>query len=94
MDAIDRFIGGLDTLLADIAFSGLRNVHPGALEKIEALATVAGELGMEQGAALLRRFALALREYRTASVPGAGVEYLVSLLCGLDFYNKNLMGNS
>jgi hypothetical protein len=98
MNAVERFSRELDFLLSDIAFSGLKNIHPGVLEKLSGFETAAGTLGMEQGAALISRFASALREYRLASpgikdsAPVNGRE-LSALLAQLDFYNKNISGN-
>jgi hypothetical protein len=92
MNAVDRFTGELETLLSDIAFSGLRNIHPAFLDKLTLLENTARELGMEQGSALLRQFSLALRQYRLGS---AGTDAgAAALLCRLDFYNKNLTGLS
>jgi hypothetical protein len=91
MNAVERFSRDLDILLSDIAFSGLKNIHPGVLEKLARFEAAAGTLGMEQGAALISRFAAALREYRLAGVE-SGRE-LSALLAGLDFYNKNIGGN-
>jgi hypothetical protein len=89
-DELRRFCGELETLLADICFSGLRNVSPGVLEKCSFLEAAAKELGMNTGARLLGAFAAALSEYRSGrgggSVPAA-------LLCRLDFYEKTVAGN-
>jgi hypothetical protein len=105
MNSVEHFSRDLDTLLSDIAFSGLKNIHPGVLEKLSQFEAGAAALGMEQGAALISRFASALREYRLAehslqqtsrdtknTAPVSGSE-LSSLLAGLDFYNKNISGN-
>jgi hypothetical protein len=95
MNRVERFTRDLDTLLSDIAFSGLKNIHPGVLKKLARFQADAGALGMEQGAPLISRFAAALREYRLSSpdtAPVSGSE-LSALLAGLDFYNKNISGN-
>jgi hypothetical protein len=108
LKSVERFSRDLDTLLSDIAFSGLKNVHPGVLEKLARFEAAAGALGMEQGAALISRFASALRAYRLAehsgtsrfqaspdthdTRPESGRE-LSALLAGLDFYNRNISGN-
>jgi hypothetical protein len=95
MNSVERFSRDLDILLSDIAFSGLKNIHPGVLEKLTRFEADAGALGMEQGAALISRFAAALRTYRLSSpdtkdtAPVSGRE-LSALLAGLDFYNRNI----
>jgi hypothetical protein len=90
MNALDRLSRELDTLLSDIAFSGVKNIHPEIIDKLARLEGTAKELGMEKGAALMNQFAGALRNYRLA---GEGNEPVLNLLCALDFYNKNVMGN-
>jgi hypothetical protein len=90
MNALDRLCRELDTLLSDICFSGLKNVHPEILEKITLLEGTAKELGMERGAALLNQFAASLGNYRLTAGKN---EQVLKLLCALDFYNKNIMGN-
>jgi hypothetical protein len=95
MDAVERFCRELDTVLADIAFSGIKNIHPGFLRKLESLSSAAKELGMAAGASLLNEFGAALRDYRLAgesAKTGSG-DKPVSLLCRLDFYSKNVRGN-
>jgi hypothetical protein len=91
MNAVFRFTHELESLLSDIAFSGLKNVHPGTLEKIALLEGTVGELGMGKGASLLKEFAEALRTYRLGEANNSD---LAALLCNLDFYNKNIIGNS
>jgi hypothetical protein len=89
-NAINRFVRELEETLSDIAFSGFKNIHPGILEKLSLLGGSAKELGMDCGSALLTAFAEALRNYRTTA---GGHSVPAELLCRLDFYNKNLMGN-
>jgi hypothetical protein len=95
MNAPDQLCRELETLLSDICFSGLKNVHPEILEKLTLLEGTAKELGMERGAALMNQLAASLRNYRLAGAAsrGEGNEQVLSLLCALDFYNKNVMGN-
>jgi hypothetical protein len=90
MNAVAAFTRELETLLADTAFSGLRNIHPGIPEKFRCLSGSAAGLGMEKGAALLAEFAEALRNYRLS---GEGGGSAAALLCAVDFYNKNVKGN-
>jgi hypothetical protein len=102
VNAPERLCGELDTLLSDICFSGLKNVHPEILEKLTLLEGTAKELGMERGAVLISQFAASLVNYRLAgnspSAASRGTaasgknEDALTLLCALDFYNKNLMG--
>jgi hypothetical protein len=97
MNAVDRFTRELETLLSDIAFSGLKNIHPAFLEKLTLLENTARELGMENGAVLLGQFSAALRQYRLGSADAADAAVAAgspaALLCGLEFYGKNLAGN-
>ena len=95
MSAPERFSRELDSLLSDICFSGLKNIHPSCLEKMSRMAGTARELGMEQGARLLEAFAFALRDYRLAREAGqvSESESPAALLGKLDFYNKTVMGN-
>jgi hypothetical protein len=90
MNAVDRFTRELETLLSDIAFSGLKNIHPAFLDKLTLLENTARELGMEQGAVLLGQFSAGLRQYRIGSTNAGNP---ADLLCGLEFYSKNLTGN-
>jgi hypothetical protein len=90
MNALGRLCRELDTLLSDICFSGLKNVHPEVLDKLTLLEGTAKELGMDRGAALMNQFAASLRNYRLAAEKN---EQVLKLLCALDFYNKNVMGN-
>jgi hypothetical protein len=95
MNALNRLCRELDTLLSDIIFSGLKNVHPEVLEKLTLLEGTAKELGMDRGAELIKQFAASLRNHRLAvpGTPGGKSGETVRLLCALDFYNKNIMGN-
>jgi hypothetical protein len=94
MNAVDRFTRELETLLSDIAFSGLKNIHPAFLDKLTLLENTARELGMENAAALLGKFSAALRQYRLGSADAAAAGGSpAALLCGLEFYCKNLAGN-
>jgi hypothetical protein len=98
MNALSRFCRELDTLLSDIIFSGLKNVHPEVLEKLTLLEGTAKELGMDRGAELITQFAASLRNHRLAApgtpgIPGGKNRETVKLLCALDFYNRNVMGN-
>jgi len=90
MNAVDRFARELETLLQDIAFSGLKNASPSILEKLTLLGFTAKELGMEKAAALLSQFTEALRIYR---LEGGEGKKPAALLCGLEFYGKNIAGN-
>jgi hypothetical protein len=90
MDAVERFTTELYTLLSDIAFSGIKNVHSGVLTKLEAIKAAAVELGMSKGAELLSEFSDALGNYRTNE---EDAERVLALLSGLAFYNENLTGN-
>ncbi|MFP3041180.1 hypothetical protein LQZ19_05095 [Treponema primitia] len=97
MNALGKLCRELETLLADICFSGLKNVHPEILEKLTLLEGTAKELGMERGAALINQFAASLRDYRAGTSNEVSRseknEQALNLLCALDFYNKNILGN-
>jgi hypothetical protein len=97
MNALEKLCHELETLLADICFSGLKNVHPEVLEKLTRFEGTAKELGMERGAAMINQFAASLRNYHADAsneVPsGEKKEQALKLLCALDFYNKNILGN-
>ncbi|AEF82019.1 hypothetical protein [Leadbettera azotonutricia] len=97
MNALEKLCHELETLLSDICFSGLKNVHPEILEKLTLFEGTAKELGMERGAALINQFAASLRNYRAGTSnavdPGEKSEQALKLLCALDFYNKNILGN-
>jgi hypothetical protein len=98
MKTVEQFTKDLDILLSDIAFSGLKNVHPGVLEKLSLFESSAQALGMGQGAALIARFSASLKAYRQSlhspndPTAQAGRD-LCGLLASLDFYNKNVGGN-
>jgi hypothetical protein len=105
MNALEILCHELETLLADICFSGLKNIHPEILEKLARFEKRAKELGMERGAMLINQFAASLRNYRAGTSnavscetsnevpPGEKNEQVLKLLCALDFYNKNILGN-
>jgi hypothetical protein len=98
MNAIERFTGELDTVLSDIAFSGLKHIHPEILERLKSLEGAARELGMGKGAELLAGFAGVLQAYKLgrggAPPHGGSSDQAATLLCSLDFYNSNVKGNT
>jgi hypothetical protein len=68
----------------------MKNASPSILEKLTLLGLTAKELGMEKGVVLLSQFIEALRIYR---LEGGEGEKPGALLCGLEFYSKNISGN-
>lgn len=80
----------LELLLSDIAFTGLHNLQPVTLQKLEGLKKWMIELNMPEGVKLTDRFIQSARTYQTGETP---IDVLASGLCALEFYEKTITNN-
>lgn len=87
---IENVFRELELLLSDIAFSGLRNVQPVTLGKLEELKRWLYELNMTEGMERIDRLVKAFHAYRAGAV---NAESLASEFCALEFYEKHILAN-
>lgn len=90
MMIIENVFRELELLLSDIAFTGLRNVQPLTLGKLEAMKQWMNELGMAEGIRRTDTLLGAFRAYRSGET---GMEELASEFCALEMYQKQVTGN-
>lgn len=84
---IEHLFSELELLLSDMAFSGLRNLQPITIQKLEDLKHWMKELNMQEGVRLIDRFIDAVYAYQS----GRGtVEGVADSLCALEFYEKHV----
>lgn len=84
---IENVFRELELLLSDIAFTGLRNVQPLTLSKLESMKQWMSELGMAEG---IRRTDTLLRAFRAYRSGEMGMEELASEFCALEMYQKQV----
>lgn len=90
MMIIENVFRELELLLSDIAFTGLRNVQPLTLSKLEAMKQWMNELGMAEG---IRRTDTLLRAFCAFQSGDIGMEELASEFCALEMYQKQVTEN-
>ena len=87
---IKNLLAELELQLSDIAFSGLRNMQPVTLQKLEDLKHWMNELNMSEAIRLTDRFIDSVYAWQAAQPPLAPV---AANLCALEFYEKNIANN-
>lgn len=80
----------LELLLSDIAFSGLRNIQPVTLQKLEDLKHWMNELNMTEAIRLTDSFIDSVYAWQVGQV---AIEVVADNLCALEFYEKNVINN-
>lgn len=80
----------LELLLSDIAFSGLRNIQPVTLQKLDDLKHWMAELNMTEAIHLTDRFIDSVYSWQAKQT---GIDTVANHLCALEFYEKNIVNN-
>lgn len=87
---LKNLLAELELLLSDIAFSGLRNIQPVTLQKLEDLKHWMNELNMTEAIRLTDSFIDSVYAWQG----GQGtIEAVADNLCILEFYEKNIANN-
>lgn len=87
---IENVFRELELLLSDIAFTGLRNVQPLTLSKLEELKKWMNELNMAEGILRVDNLVRAFHSYQRGDVL---IEELANDFCALELYQKQVTGN-
>ena len=87
---IKNLLAELELQLSDIAFSGLRNIQPVTLQKLEDLKHWMNELNMSEAIHLTDRFIDSVYAWQAGQTT---LETVVTNLCALEFYEKNIVNN-
>lgn len=80
----------LELQLSDIAFSGLRNIQPVTLQKLEDLKHWMAELNMPEAIRLTDRFIDSIYAWQSGQT---SIDTVATNLCALEFYEKNVVNN-
>ncbi|NDV67174.1 hypothetical protein [Bacteroides sp. 224] len=81
----------LELLLSDIAFTGIHNLQPVTLQKLEDLKRWMHELSMMEGVHLINRFIESVYAYKDGRKK---VSEVTSDLCALELYQKMITNNA
>ena len=87
---IKNLLAELELQLSDIAFSGLRNIQPVTLQKLEDLKHWMNELNMSEAIRLTDRFIDSVYAWQAGQTT---LEIVATNLCALEFYEKNIVNN-
>ncbi|HBA31255.1 hypothetical protein [Parabacteroides goldsteinii] len=87
---IKNLLAELELQLSDIAFSGLRNIQPVTLQKLEDLKHWMNELNMSEAIRLTDRFIDSVYAWQAGQTT---LETVTANLCALEFYEKNIANN-
>ena len=87
---IKNLLAELELQLSDIAFSGLRNIQPVTLQKLEDLKHWMNELNMSEAIHLTDRFIDSVYAWQAGQTT---LETVAANLCALKFYEKNIVNN-
>lgn len=87
---IKNLLAELELQLSDIAFSGLRNIQPVTLQKLEDLKHWMNELNMSEAIRLTDRFIDSVYAWQAGQTT---LETVAANLCALEFYEKNIVNN-
>ena len=87
---VKNLLAELELQLSDIAFSGLRNIQPVTLQKLEDLKHWMNELNMSEAIRLTDRFIDSVYAWQAGQTT---LEPVAANLCALEFYEKNLVNN-
>ena len=80
----------LELLLSDIAVSGLRNIQPVTLQKLDDLKHWMAELNMTEAIRLTDRFIDSVYSWQAKQT---GIDTVANHLCALEFYEKNMVNS-
>ena len=87
---IKNLLAELELQLSDIAFSGLRNIQPVTLQKLEDLKHWMNELNMSEAIHLTDRFIDSVNAWKAGQTT---LETVAANLCAQEFYEKNIVNN-
>lgn len=87
---LDSLFKELELLLSDIAFTGIRNVQPVTLQKLDGLKQWMKEFGMSEAIRRIEALSTSIRDYQAGEET---ITSVVSKLCALDCYQKTVSGN-
>ena len=87
---VKTLLAELELQLSDIAFSGLRNIQPVTLQKLEDLKHWMNELNMSEAIRLTDRFIDSVYAWQAGQTT---LETVAANLCALEFYEKNIANN-
>ena len=87
---LKNLLAELELLLSDISFSGLRNIQPVTLQKLEDLKHWMNELNMTEAIRLTDSFIDSVYAWQGGQVT---IEVVADNLCALEFYEKNVINN-
>ncbi len=90
MNAIEKISAELEMILSDICFSGVRNMSPSLLKKLETYQHAMEEMGMKTGAKLILDAVDSVIKLQSGETT---LENTVRAICTLDFYIKTIQGN-
>lgn len=93
MKNVTEVLEDLQTLLSDIAFSGIRNIEPSSINDMKKLERKMKNLGMLNGAKYIYDFKNNVFEYVSNNKNEVIKERAIKTLCKLEFYLKNVIGN-
>lgn len=86
---LNDLLSELELQLSDIAFSGLRNIQPVTLQKLEDLKHWMTELNMPEAIRLTDRFIDSIYAWQAGQ---STIDTVATNLCALEFYMKNVVG--
>lgn len=86
---LSNLLSELELQLSDIAFSGLRNIQPVTLQKLEDLKHWMAELNMPEAIRLTDRFINSVYAWQSGQTT---IDTVATNLCALEFYQKNIIG--
>lgn len=87
---VKNLLAELELQLSDIAFSGLRNIQPVTLQKLEDLKHWMNELNMSEAIRLTDRFIDSVYAWQAGQTT---LETVAANLYALEFYEKNIVNN-
>lgn len=80
----------LKTIISGLSSSGVDNITPDVLEKLDKYAVSAGELGMKEGKRLVENLLAAIRSIQEGKSTAESGNVRIT---ALDFYFKNFPGS-
>jgi hypothetical protein len=91
MDTVESLCGDIEACIIGINASGLDNVDPRNIEKLDKCAAAAGDLGMNSGKKLIENLSMVLKSFKEGKSKENSVQVR---LTALDFYLQHTRGGS
>jgi hypothetical protein len=89
MDTVDSLRGELEACITHINASGLSNLDPQNIEKLDKFSALAANLGMNSGKKLIENLSAVLKSFREGKSREESVQVR---LTAIDFYLQNIKG--